>query len=193
LQIWIRIGRLAAVAVTLWAAPQFAMAACPSTDNLDRGFAIEGGSATSEVHHIGDHFVQAKTRYPDGIVQTDLYHDGLFAISRFSSRGASMMYQAGLDDWSLDMKPGAKSSLTYVPLVDAKPLPETTVELEVKGQENFTLGDCSYDVVVISQTRISGKTTRQYDQLYSPLLKFVIARRYPDGETKSYRGISALN
>lgn len=169
------------------------MATCPSRDNLDRGFAIEGGSATSEVRHIGEHFVQAKTRYPDGIVQTDLYHDGLFAISRVSSRGAQMMYQADLGDWSLEMQPGAQSSIRYIPLVDAEPLPETTIELEVKGREDFALGGCSYEVVVISQTRISGKRTRQYDQLYSPLLKFVIARRYPDGETKSYRGISVLN
>lgn len=173
--------------------PALATAACPTAENLDRGFAIDGGSATSEVHHIGDHFVQAETRYPDGIVQTDLYHDGLFAISRFSSRGALMMYQADLEGWSLEMKAGARSDISYIPLVDAKPLPETTIELEVKGREDFTLGGCSYEVVVIQQTRISGERTRQYDQLYSPLLKFVIARRYPDGETKSYRGISVLN
>ena len=169
------------------------MAACPSAANLAKGFVIEGGAAASEVRHIGAHFVQARTRYPDGVVQTDLYHDGLFAISRSSARGASMMYQANLDDWVLEMKPGAKASVSYIPLVDSGPLAPTTVELEVKGREDFTLGNCSYEVFVISETRKSGERNRQYDQLYSPLLKFVIARRYPDGETKAYRGIEALD
>lgn len=181
------------LAAALGLAPQIAAATCPSGANLGKGFVIEGGAAKSEVRHLGDHFVQAKTRYSDGVVQTDLYHDGLFAISRFSPRGASMMYQAGLDDWKLEMKKGAKASVTYIPLVDSAPLPESTVELEVKGREDFTLGNCSYEVFVISETRKSGERNRQYDQLYSPLLKFVIARRYPDGETKAYRGIEALD
>jgi len=173
--------------------PAAALAACPSEATIAQGFAIDGGSATSEVRHIGDHFVQAKTRYPDGVVQTDLYHDGLFAIARVSQRGATMMYQAGLEDWSLEMKPGAKGSVTYIPLVDAGPRAETTITLEVKGKETLQIGACSFEVFVISETQGSGNSSRQYDQLYSPLLKFVIARRYPDGETKAYRGIATLN
>jgi hypothetical protein len=127
------------------------------------------------------------------VVQTDLYHDGLFAISRVSQRGATMMYQADLDSWRLEMKPGAKASVTYIPLVDSKPLPQTTVELEVKGSETLKLGNCSYTVFVISETQQSGENSRQYDQLYAPLLKFVVARRYPDGKTKAYRGIEVLD
>ncbi|MGD1877168.1 MAG: hypothetical protein ACFB13_06670 [Kiloniellaceae bacterium] len=186
-------SRSAIAAAACLLAPVVAAAACPSEANLDRGFAIDGGSAKSEVRHLGDHFVQATTRYPDGVVQTDLYHDGLFAISRVSARGATMMYQAGLEDWRLEMKPGAKASVTYIPLVDSKPLAQTTVELEVKGSETLQLGACSYTVFVISETRQSGQGTRQYDQLYAPLLKFVVARRYPDGETKAYRGVEVLN
>lgn len=182
-------GIVLAVALT----PQAAAAACPSAANLDKGFLIEGGAATSEVHHIGEHFVQSKTRYPDGLVQTDLYHDGLFAISRVSSRGANMMYQAGLENWTLQMEPGAKASVTYIPLVDAVPLAPTTVELEVKGREDFTLGNCRFEVYVIAETRTTGERSREYDQLYSPLLKFVIARRYPDGDTRAYRGIQAID
>lgn len=183
-------ARSLAAAAALAVAPQAAAAACPSAANLAKGFVIEGAAA-SEVRHIGEHFVQVKTRYSDGVVQTDLYHDGLFAISRSSARGASMMYQANLDDWALEMKPGAKASVSYIPLVDSGPLAPTTIELEVKGREDFMLGDCRYEVYVISETRLSGERSRQYDQLYSPLLKFVIARRYPDGETKSYRRIAA--
>lgn len=179
--------------VALGLTPAAAEAACPSAANIAKGFAIDGGSATSEVRHIGDHFVQAKTRYPDGVVQTDLYHDGLFAIARVSQRGATMMYQAGLEDWSLEMKPGAKGSVTYIPLVDAGPRAATTVTLEVKGKETLKIGACSFEVFVIAETLSSGQSSRQYDQLYAPLLKFVVARRYPDGETKAYRGIEALN
>jgi len=186
-------ARALAAAAALAVAPQAAAAACPSAANLAKGFVIESGAAASEVRHIGAHFVQAKTRYSDGVMQTDLYHDGLFAISRSSARGASMMYQANLDDWALEMKPGAKASVSYIPLVDSGPLAPTTVELEVKGREDFMLGDCRYEVYVISETRLSGERSRQYDQLYAPLLKFVIARRYPDGETKSYRSIAALD
>ena len=179
--------------VALGLAPATAEAACPSEANIAQGFAIDGGSATSEVRHIGDHFVQAKTRYPDGVVQTDLYHDGLFAIARVSQRGATMMYQAGLQDWSLEMREGAKGSITYIPLVDAGPRAETTITLEVKGKETLTIGACSFEVFVIAETHGSGQNSQQYDQIYAPLLKFVIARRYPDGETKAYRGIEALN
>jgi len=174
-------------------APAAALAACPTAENVAQGFAIDSGSAASEVHHIGEHFVQAKTRYSDGVTQTDLYHDGLLPIARVSQRGATMTYQAGLEDWSLEMKKGAKASVTYIPLVDGSPHAETTVNFEVKGSETLKLGDCSYEVFVISETRSSGQSSRQYDQLYSPLLKFVIARRYPDGETKAYRSVSTLN
>ncbi len=179
--------------VALGLAPAAAEAVCPSAANIAKGFAIDGGSATSEVRHIGDHFVQARTRYPDGVVQTDLYHDGLLAIARVSQRGATMMYQAGLEDWSLEMKPGAKGSVTYIPLVDAAPRAETTIALEVKGKETLQIGACSLEVFVIAETRSSGNSSRHYEQLYAPLLKFVVARRYPDGETKAYRGIEALN
>ncbi|GAB4373381.1 MAG: hypothetical protein Kow00114_35340 [Kiloniellaceae bacterium] len=182
-----------ALATVLGLGAAAAEAACPSEANIAQGFAIDGGSATSEVRHIGAHFVQAKTRYPDGVVQTDLYHDGLFAIARVSQRGATMMYQAGLEDWTLEMKPGAKGSVTYIPLVDAGPRAATTITLEVKGQETLKIGGCSFEVFVIAETHSSGQNSRQYDQIYAPLLKFVIARRYPDGETKAYRGIEALN
>lgn len=168
-------------------------AACPTAETVGRGFFLEGSTARSEIRHMGDHFVQAKTRYSDGITQTDLYYEGLFAVSRVSQRGAKMMYNANLADWRLDLAEGATSSVTYVPIIDSKPLAETTLELEVKGREDFTLGDCSFTVHVISQTRKSGERSRQYDQLYAPLLKFVVARRYPNGDIRAYRGIEAMN
>ena len=169
-----------------------ARADCPTLETVDRGYFLQGSSARSEIRHLGDHFVQAKTRYSDGVVQTDLYYEGLFAVSRVSKRGAQMMYNARLEDWQLDLKPGAKASLSYTPIVDSEPLAETTLELEVKGSEVFKLGDCDLTVHVISQTRKRANSSRQFDQLYSPLLKFVIARRYPNGDTRAYRGVEVM-
>lgn len=183
---------LAAAAGLLVLASASAQAACPTAETIDQGFFLQGSTARSEVRHLGEHFVQARTRYPDGLVQTDLYHDGLFAVSRVSKRGAKMMYNADLSDWHLDLKTGATSRVTYVPIVDSKPLAETTLDLEVKGKEDFKLGDCRFTVYVISQTQTSGDRSRQYDQLYAPLLKFVIARRYPNGDVRAYRGIEAM-
>jgi hypothetical protein len=188
----LRLGIAVAGSLAL-ALPGLASAACPTAENVAQGFLLHGGSAASEVRHFGERFVQARTAYPDGVVQTDLYYDGIFAISRVSPRGAQMMYDANLSEWQLDLEDGATSSVTYIPIVDSKPLPETTLELQVKGRDEVRLGSCSYEVFVIAQTRKSGESSRAYDQLYSPLLKFVIARRYPDGLTKAYRGIDLLN
>ncbi len=183
----------AAAACLLFLAPTQVQAACPTAKTVAKGFFLQGGSAKSEVRHIGDHFVQVTTRYPDGVVQADLYYDGLFAVSRSSSRGSTMMFNAKLADWSLDLTEGATSTVSYIPIVDSEPHPEATLELEVKGTETLKLGDCSFDVQVISQTKKSGQRSRQFDQLYAPLLKFVIARRYPNGDVRAYRGIEVMN
>ncbi len=185
-------GAAALALCMLIAAPTAAQAACPTQATVAKGFLLRGSTAETEVRHLGDHFVQARTRYPDGVVQTDLYFDGLLAVSRFSQRGANMMLGADLEAWELELKKGASASLTYIPVADSKPFPKTTLELEVKGSETLELGDCSFEVLVISQTRRSGQRVRAYDQLYSPLLRFVIARRYPDGETRAYLGAEAM-
>lgn len=169
-----------------------AQAACPTAETVTAGYFLDGSSARSEIRHLDEHFVQAKTRYSDGVVQTDLFYDGIFAVSRVSQRGATMMHDADLEDWHLDLTAGATSSITYVPIVDSKPFPEATLDLEVKNSEVFKLGDCSYTVHVIAQTRTTGGKQRQYDMLYAPLLKFVIARRYPNGDLRAYRGIEVM-
>ena len=169
-----------------------AAAACPTEQTVGQGFFLKGNTAKTEVRHLDDHFVQARTRYPDGVVQTDLYYDGLLAVSRFSQRGANMMLGADLKDWRLELKKGAKASLTYIPVADSKPFAETTLELEVKGSETLKLGNCDFEVYVITQTSRTGKKERVYDQLFSALLKFVIARRYPNGDLRAYLGAEAM-
>lgn len=57
-----------------------------------------------------------------------------------------------------------------------------TMKIEVAGEEEITLGDCRYDVLVVKQ--IIEKDKKEIDSwsaLYSPELEMTLAKRYAEG------------
>ncbi len=55
--------------------------------------------------------------------------------------------------------------------------------LTVKGKESYKLGDCTYNVLAVSETITgdSGAVIDTFTALYSPDLQAVLAHRYDEG------------
>ena len=94
----------------------------------------------------------------------------------------------------LDLKPGSELSFTHIPVVNGKPLPKITTSIKVLRKDKVRIGDCTLDTLVIDQEeKQSGvKVSRKFTVQYSPLLRFVVSRRYEDGLTRSYEKLRAL-
>jgi len=60
--------------------------------------------------------------------------------------------------------------------------PLISLELMVTGQEQFQMGPCSYNVLIVRNRFLNadGKVTSEHTDLYSPDLGFVLAKRYDE-------------
>ncbi|MES0032948.1 hypothetical protein [Mesorhizobium sp. M0040] len=58
-----------------------------------------------------------------------------------------------------------------------------TLEINIKGKETFSLGECKYSVLAVKQTIRSeaGEMRDEFTALYAPDLQAVVARRYDEG------------
>lgn len=82
------------------------------------------------------------------------------------------------------LKAGAKSTIEFVELSPSKqPNATKTLTLAVKGKETFSLGDCKYNVLAVTETfkNGGGETLDAFTALYSPDLQAALARRYDEG------------
>ncbi|RUW45220.1 hypothetical protein EN794_037335 [Mesorhizobium sp. M00.F.Ca.ET.151.01.1.1] len=79
------------------------------------------------------------------------------------------------------LKAGAKSTIEFVELSPSKQ-PNATKTLTL-AKETFSLGDCKYNVLAVTETFKSGggETLDAFTALYSPDLQAALARRYDEG------------
>ena len=75
---------------------------------------------------------------------------------------------------------------------------QQTLELEVAGEEKFSLGECQYKVLVVRQTiQDGGREVDAWSALYSPELEATLAKRYDEGTaqelTVGYTSIRPLH
>jgi hypothetical protein len=137
--------------------------------------------------------------YPSGKKQNVLYYRGFFPISRFDAKARSINIPVSdlRTVFPLDLK--ARRAITYAAAQPDKVGALISLELTVTGQEQFQLGSCSYNVLIVRNRFLNaeGKVTSEHTDLYSPDLGFVLAKRYEEGggrqTTVRYQSIRPLS
>jgi hypothetical protein len=148
------------------------------------GFVLEKPGIRSEFRPAPGGMVAVANSYQSQSPQTQYLYAGLIEVFRDSDTGRLSMIPLGDIRKLFPLKAGAKSKTEFVRLSAKKPPKGTeTLALAVKGKETYKLGDCTYNVLAVSET-ITGDTGNVVDAftaLYSPDLQAVVARRYDEG------------
>ena len=171
---------------------------CPTAQTAKLGFVLEQQGTTAEVRPAPNHFVHVVNSYPSGKKQHVLYYRGFFPISRFDDTARSI--NSPVSDlrtvFPLELK--ARRAITYASAQPDKIGALVSLEITVTGQEQFQLGSCSYNVLIVRNRYLNaeGKVTSEVTDLYSPDLGFVLAKRYEEGSgrqtTVKYQNIKPL-
>ncbi len=171
---------------------------CPTAETARLGFVLERQGATAEIRPASDHFVHVVNTYAGGRKQDVIYYRGFFPISRFDDTARSINVPVSdiRSVFPLDLK--SRRALTYAPAEPGKVGALISLELTVTGQEQMTLGSCSYNVLVVRNRfhNAEGRVLSEHVDLYSPELGYVIGKRYDEkGGTQTtvkYQTIRAL-
>jgi hypothetical protein len=172
---------------------------CPTAQTAKLGFILEQQGTSAEVRPSANHFVHVLNSYPSGKKQNVLYYRGFFPISRFDDTARSINIPVSdlRTVFPLDLK--ARRAITYAAAQPDKVGALISLELTVTGQEQFQLGSCSYNVLIVRNRFLNaeGKVTSEHTDLYSPDLGFVLAKRYEEGggrqTTVRYQSIRPLS
>jgi hypothetical protein len=171
---------------------------CPNAQTAKQGFLLERQGTQSEVRPSSDHFVHVMNLYPGGKRQNVIYYKGLLPISRFDDSVQSISIPVSELRTIFPLMPKARHAVTYAPATPSKVGALVSLELTVAGQERFQLGSCSYEVLAIHNRFLNaeGKVTSEHTDLYSPVLGFILAKRYEEkGGTQTtvkYQNIKPL-
>jgi hypothetical protein len=178
-------GKTIAMAFAMLALSGAARAAdCLDAKAARSGFVLEKPGIRSEFRPAPGGMVAVANSYQSQSPQTQYLYAGLIEVFRDSDTGRLSMIPLGDIRKLFPLKAGAKSKTEFVRLSAKKPPKGTeTLALAVKGKETYKLGDCTYNVLAVSET-ITGDTGNVVDAftaLYSPDLQAVVARRYDEG------------
>ena len=171
---------------------------CPTAQTAKLGFVLEQQGTTAEVRPAPNHFVHVVNSYPSGKKQNVLYYRGFFPISRFDDTARSINIPVSDLRTVFPLELKARRAITYALAQPDKIGALVSLELTVTGQEQFQLGSCSYNVLVVRNRYLNaeGKVTSEVTDLYSPDLGFVLAKRYEEGggrqTTVKYQNIKPL-
>ena len=161
---------------------------CPTAQSGAHGFVVERNeSQKSEVFHVDQGVVRIVTRYGgETPLETTLY-EGLFILERLD-RGRRTKFDPRTDLKTLfPLKPGAQLHAKFVTESDGN-FGRLYAELDVRKPEDLFIGPCKYAVLRIDRRESRSAVPPQfvYTDLYSPDLKFVLAREYtrPGGQTQ---------
>lgn len=153
---------------------------CPTAQTSARGFVVERNeSQKSEVFDTGQGLVHVVTRYGGETLLESTQYAGLFFIERLD-RGRRTTYQPQTDLKTLfPIKPGAQLHAKFITERDGN-FGRLYVELDVGKSEDLFIGSCRYAVLRIERRESRSSVPPQfvYTDLYSPDLKFVLAREY---------------
>jgi hypothetical protein len=155
---------------------------CPTAQTAKLGFVLERQGTSAEVRAAANHFVHVVNLYPGGKKQDVLYYRGLFPLSRFDDTARSINIPVSDIRTIFPLEPKARRALTYMAAQPDKVGPLISLELTVTGQEQFQMGPCSYNVLIVRNRFLNadGKVTSEHTDLYSPDLGFVLAKRYDE-------------
>jgi len=159
-------------------------AGCVDAKSAKAGFVLEKPGIRSEFRPAPGGMVSVANSYQSQSPQTQYLYAGLIEVFRDSDTGRLSMIPLGDITKLFPLKAGAKSKTEFVRL-SAKKAPKgtETVALTVKGKESYKLGDCTYNVLAVSETVTgdSGAVIDTFTALYSPDLQAVLAHRYDEG------------
>ena len=155
---------------------------CPNAQTAKQGFLLERQGTQSEVRPASDHFVHVTNFYPGGKKQNVMYYKGLLPISRFDDSVQSISIPVSELRTIFPLTPKARRAVTYAPATPSKVGALVSLELTVGSLEQFQLGSCSYEVLAIHNRFLNaeGKVTSEHTDLYSPVLGFILAKRYEE-------------
>ncbi|TGT71108.1 hypothetical protein EN802_19435 [bacterium M00.F.Ca.ET.159.01.1.1] len=157
---------------------------CVDAKSAKAGFVLEKAGIRSEFRPAPGGMVAVANKYQSDSPQTEYLYAGLIEVFRDSDTGRLSMIPLGDLKKLFPLKAGAKSKTVFVRLSSKKPPKGTeTLALAVKGKDSYKLGDCKYNVLVVSETITgdSGNVIDSFTALYSPDLQAVLARRYDEG------------
>lgn len=156
---------------------------CVDAKSAKAGFVLEKPGIRSEFRSVAGGMVAVANNYQSQSPQTQYLYAGLIEVFRDSDTGRLSMIPLGDLKKAFPLKAGARSKTEFVRLSSKKALGTETLALTVKGKDTYSLGDCKYDVLVVSETITgdSGTVIDAFTALYSPDLQAVLARRYDEG------------
>ncbi|KUM26851.1 hypothetical protein AU467_19120 [Mesorhizobium loti] len=157
---------------------------CVDAKSAKAGFVLEKPGIRSEFRPAPGGMVAVANNYQSQSPQTQYLYAGLIEVFRDSDTGRLSMIPLGDVKKLFPLKTGAKSKTEFVRLSSKKtPKGTETLALAVKGKETYKLGDCTYNVLAVSETLTgdSGAVIDTFTALYSPDLQAVLARRYDEG------------
>ncbi|RWI78767.1 hypothetical protein [Mesorhizobium sp.] len=159
-------------------------AECFDAKAAKAGFILERPGIHSEFRPAAAGMVSVANEYQSQSPQTQFLLGGLIEVFRDSETGQLAMIPFSDLRKLFPLKAGAKSKTIFVRLAaNEQPKGTETLEINVKGKETFSLGDCKYNVLAVRQTikNEAGKTQDEFTALYAPDLQAVLARRYDEG------------
>ncbi|MER9430055.1 hypothetical protein [Mesorhizobium sp. M0408] len=159
-------------------------AGCIDAKSAKAGFILERAGIHSEFRPAAGGMVAVANKYQSQSPQSQYLFGGLIEVFRDSSTGQLAMIPFSDLRKVFPLKAGAKSKIVFGRLAPNKPPKGTeTLEINIKGKETFSLGDCKYSVLAVKQTIRSeaGEMRDEFTALYAPDLQAVVARRYDEG------------
>jgi hypothetical protein len=162
---------------------------CPGTDSGKSGFVVERGVQRTEVVHDGAN-VRTLMRVSGSTLLERRLFEGLFELERVD-RGVRELFQPKSDLQKLfPLRPGRRVTAEFEFRPQKGSARKLAVSLIVLNPEDLEIGRCKYRVLKIERRESwPDRTTRLANtDYYSPDLKFVLAKEFPQRDGSSYYG-----
>lgn len=171
---------------------------CPNAETAKLGFVLERQGTRAEVRPAAGQFVHVLNLYSSGKRQDVIYYGGIFPVSRFDDTARSINIPMSDLRTILPLDAKSRRALTYAPSEPGKVGSPISLEMAVTGQEKIEIGPCSYSVLIVRNKFMNGegRVLSEHTDLYSPDLRFVLAKRYDEKggrqSTAIYQSIKPL-
>ena len=153
---------------------------CPTAQAGALGFVLERKEQQkTEVVHTGAGLVHTVMRFDGETLLETILYEGLFSLERID-RGRRTTFDPKTDLKTLfPLKPGAQLNAKFISQSGGN-YGRLYVELDVQPPQDLLIGPCKYEVLRIEWRQSTSSMPPQfaYTALYSPDLKFVVAREY---------------
>ena len=155
---------------------------CPNAETSKLGFVLERQGTRAEVRPSAGQFVHVLNLYSSGKRQDVIYYGGIFPVSRFDDTAKSINIPISDLRSILPLDVKSKRALTYAPSEPGKVGSPISLEMTVTGQDRIEIGSCTYTVLIVRNKFLNGegRVLSEHTDLYSPDLRFVLAKRYDE-------------